>query len=438
MITAEKNKHISDRVYKVGKGNEVEYEGIYNFNDRNEELGKYKVLAVENNKDNGMQAMAVAPVDSNGEVDTSQIVIAYAGTDFSDQLDTQTDIQQVIQGKKSSLEFYRIQDSIQHRLPSARNKFAVDPTMLSTKKLVTTNQLETSEKFAEKIKEEYPYSDIDYTGHSLGGYMAIRAAIKNKSRATVFNAPDPANTLSKEEIKFALKNPSLIKNYRNPRDTIGNFGGNRLGTAIYVDSVINNHGLTGLGFLTSLVNTYHSLASWTNFDNEGNLVDKNGKAVQKVILEELDVENDGEVDFKINVENLYPEKLFSPKYVKTVKGSLEIKINHESLQSLSGELKNSIVDLETALSILNRAESYNNELSSRKENRKETLGQYVADHLKQIQVLDMIGKIDSFFADLDTKKRKYAEFSGYDGGYFNSKFVALLIIYKIDEKVLYD
>ena len=75
MITAEKNKHISDRVYKVGKGNEVEYEveyeGIYNFNDRNEELGKYKVLAVENNKDNGMQAMAVAPVDSNGEVDTN-------------------------------------------------------------------------------------------------------------------------------------------------------------------------------------------------------------------------------------------------------------------------------------------------------------------------------------------------------------------------------
>lgn len=384
---------------------------------------KFKVLAVENNKDNGMQAMAVAPIDSNGEVDTSQIVIAYAGTDFSDQLDTQTDIQQVIQGKKSSLEFYRIQDSIQHRLPSARNKFAVDPTMLSTKKLVTTNQLETSEKFAEKIKEEYPYSDIDYTGHSLGGYMAIRTAIKNKSRATVFNAPDPANTLSKEEIKFALKNPGLIKNYRNPRDTIGNFGGNRLGTAIYVDSVINNHGLTGLGFLTSLVNAYHSLASWTNFDNDGNLVDKNGKVVQKVILEELDVENDGKVDFKINVKNLYPEKLFSPKYVKTVKGSLEIKINHESLQSLSGELKNSIADLETALSILNRAESYNNELSSRKENRKETLGQYVADHLKQIQVLDMIGKIDSFFADLDTKKGKYAEFSGYDGGYFNSKFV---------------
>ena len=35
----------------------------------------FKVLAVENNKDNGMQAMAVAPVDNNGEIDTKQIEI---------------------------------------------------------------------------------------------------------------------------------------------------------------------------------------------------------------------------------------------------------------------------------------------------------------------------------------------------------------------------
>ena len=72
MITAEKNKHISDRVYKVGKGNEVEYEGIYNFNDRNEELGKYKVLAVENNKNNGMQVMVEAPVDRTEEIEIFQ------------------------------------------------------------------------------------------------------------------------------------------------------------------------------------------------------------------------------------------------------------------------------------------------------------------------------------------------------------------------------
>ena len=419
-ITDKKYHGLSEIAYTIRKGKIKEKELT--------EDKKFKVLAVENNQNNGMQAMAVAPVDSNGEVDTSQIVIAYAGTDKSEYSDLITDENQVIRGKKAPLEFYELQNPSQYRLPSAKNKLAVDPLISSTmitsplisttKKIVTTNQLETSEEFAKKIREEYPYSDINFTGHSLGGYMAIRTAIKNKSKATVFNAPDPANTLSKDEIKFALKNPGLIKNYRNPMDPIGNFGGNRLGTAIYVDSVIAHHGFPG----SAIFDVYHTIASWTNFDDDGNLVDKNGKAVKKVILEELDVENDGKVDFKINVENLYPEKLFSPKYVKTVKGSLEIKINHESLQSLSGELKNSIADLETALSILNRAESYNNELSSRKENRKETLGQYVADHLKQIQVLDMIGKIDSFFADLETKKGKYANFSGYDGGYFFTKF----------------
>lgn len=415
----------SNGAYDINKENTKIKEGkIFNSSSRD-----FKILAVENNKDNGMQAMAVAPVDSNGEVDTSQIVIAYAGTDKDEYSDILTDKNQVIRGEKTPLEFYELQNPSQYRLPSAKNKLAVDPLISSTmttnplissiKKIVIPNQLETSEKFAEKIKKEYPYSDIDFTGHSLGGYMAIRTAIKNKSRATVFNAPDPANTLSKEEIKFALNNPSLIKNYRNPRDPIGHFGGNRLGTAIYVDSIIDHQGIIDF---STILDVYHAIASWDNFDDDGNLVDKNGKAVQKVILEELDVENDGKVDFKINVKNLYPEKLFSPKYVKTVKGSLEIKINHESLQSLSGELKNSIADLETALSILNRAESYNNELSSRKENRKETLGQYVADHLKQIQVLDMIGKIDSFFADLDTKKGKYANFSGYNGTYFFTKF----------------
>ena len=68
MITTKKNKHISDRVYKVSKGNEVEYEGIYNFDDRNEDLGRFKGLAVENNQNNGMQTMAVALVDNSGEV----------------------------------------------------------------------------------------------------------------------------------------------------------------------------------------------------------------------------------------------------------------------------------------------------------------------------------------------------------------------------------
>ena len=36
----------------------------------------FKSLKVEDNQNNGMQAMAVAPVNRRGEVDTSKIVIA--------------------------------------------------------------------------------------------------------------------------------------------------------------------------------------------------------------------------------------------------------------------------------------------------------------------------------------------------------------------------
>ena len=39
-----------------------------------------------------MQAMAVAPLDEKGNVDTSQVVISYAGTNKSDCKDLETDL----------------------------------------------------------------------------------------------------------------------------------------------------------------------------------------------------------------------------------------------------------------------------------------------------------------------------------------------------------
>jgi len=42
-----------------------------------------------------MQAMAVAPLDEKGNVDTSQVVISYAGTNTSDFKDIETDIRTI-------------------------------------------------------------------------------------------------------------------------------------------------------------------------------------------------------------------------------------------------------------------------------------------------------------------------------------------------------
>ena len=63
-------RDLSDAVYDVDK---LKVKDI----EEGEILkGKYKVLSLEDNQNNGMQAMAVAPVNDRGEVDTRRIVIA--------------------------------------------------------------------------------------------------------------------------------------------------------------------------------------------------------------------------------------------------------------------------------------------------------------------------------------------------------------------------
>ena len=59
MVTDKHNKYLSDKVYDVNSKNEDERVRV------NAELKEgFKVLAVENNKENWMQAIAVASVDT--------------------------------------------------------------------------------------------------------------------------------------------------------------------------------------------------------------------------------------------------------------------------------------------------------------------------------------------------------------------------------------
>ncbi len=61
---------------------------------------RFKVISNPiDNTSNGMQAMAVAPVDKNGNVDYSHVVIAYAGTNKDDIKDIETDLQSLGLGR---------------------------------------------------------------------------------------------------------------------------------------------------------------------------------------------------------------------------------------------------------------------------------------------------------------------------------------------------
>ena len=380
MSTDKQNKYLSEVVYDVNSKDESK-----KIHEKDELKEGFKVLAVENNKINGMQAMAVAPIDSNGEVDTSKVVIAYAGT--GDLNDVPVDRDEVVFGLK-----------------------------------YPGSQIDTSEKFAKKMRQEYPNSDFNFTGHSLGGYLAVHNAAENKSQATVFNAPDASNSMNKDQIDFVLNNPGLIKNYRHPKDIIGNHGGDKLGIAIYVDSDTNGYGIPLISNAFDIGFKYHAIKSWNNFDKEGNLLDKNGKIAREVELKELDIDGDGKIDFRLDRKNLEEEPLFSPTFTEKINGGLEIKINYESLKYLSNQLMNAIRDLETALNMLNSAEVYNNELSNKKENRKETLEQYVINHLEQMNVISMIEKLDKLFNDIDDNKEKYSHVGDYNPKTFSIQF----------------
>ncbi|HEL0025013.1 TPA: hypothetical protein TU170_001469, partial [Streptococcus equi subsp. zooepidemicus] len=110
---------------------------------------KYRVLKAEDNPDNGMQAMAVAPI-KDGKEDRSHIVIAYAGTNSSDIRDIDTDIQSVVFGDDQYLCTHEGPDSFK----------------------VVKSQLSTAKAFSDYIRTRYPNAAISYTGHSLGGYLA--------------------------------------------------------------------------------------------------------------------------------------------------------------------------------------------------------------------------------------------------------------------------
>ena len=113
MVTEEDYRYIVDDVYDVdtGKVSNPIQEGRLVANDR------FKVISNPiDNTANGMQTMAVASVDKNGNVDYSHVVIAYAGTNSSDIKDFGTDVQSLWLGRdklqsRSGLNSAKVVDS---------------------------------------------------------------------------------------------------------------------------------------------------------------------------------------------------------------------------------------------------------------------------------------------------------------------------------------
>ena len=315
--------------------------------------------------------MAVAPVNDRGEVDTRRIVIAYAGTNFSDSNDRNTDFQNVIMG-----------------LPvvTIKNYFFNIPE-------VELNQIETALYFAKKIKEKYPKSIIDPTGHSLGGYLAMVVAIRNRWTATVFNAPDPSNMLSEKEIEWARANPHLLVNYRNYRDVIGNFGGNPLGIARYVnmgladdDVFIPSNPVEFYKYLVNIPTQYHALATW-KFDKDGNLINIKGEIVNpETSVRSIDIDGDGINDISLKAGDLRLTNLLSERGDISISGE-KIQLNPEILRILSSNIRIKVInDLATIKRITKLCIEKNNKVRMDFNQRKEQVTESIKKELNNTEM----------------------------------------------------
>uniref|UniRef100_UPI00359F15BE triacylglycerol lipase n=1 Tax=Streptococcus ferus TaxID=1345 RepID=UPI00359F15BE len=205
----------------------------------------FQVLKVEDNTANGMQAMAVAPVDKAGNVDTSQVVIAYAGTNSTDVLDLLTDVQQVGLGQSSLI------------IPNAAAGL--------TEELDT--QVETALSFAKAVEKAYPRATITTTGHSLGGSLSMYVSLKQGYASTTYNGPDISQMISDKEIKYMQEHREQFRNYRNPHDIIGNITGNKTKSAIYPEIANRFSPLDD-----------HNLSRW-RFNKKGQLIDAKGEVI---------------------------------------------------------------------------------------------------------------------------------------------------------------
>ncbi|MBC1654807.1 hypothetical protein HB939_01820 [Listeria welshimeri] len=86
MISDKQYKGLSDSVYWLDPKHGDYAPEMRKWSEFNYKGETYKILRTENISKNGIQAMAVAPINKHGKVGTTEVVIAYAGTNFSDTI----------------------------------------------------------------------------------------------------------------------------------------------------------------------------------------------------------------------------------------------------------------------------------------------------------------------------------------------------------------
>ncbi|MFD0704599.1 hypothetical protein ACFQY8_02390 [Alloscardovia venturai] len=249
-FTPQQLNALAGDVYSLKDGRYASLTKSYPLNDKNQRLGYFHTLDYCSNSSNGFQAMAVAPL---GENPPKHVAVVYAGTYPLDMADIHTDMQLIISGDSSELKRFCYD--------SANPKTGVATTGNPAPEIGIEeypNQLDQARTFAQKILKKYPHASYQFTGHSLGGFLAINVGAENHKPSVGWNAPAPGRVMS-ESIKRWIKSHSKdYQNYRTNNDIIGNFDAfnssydlgitHWSGNARKSPSFLKNHGLDQYDF----------------------------------------------------------------------------------------------------------------------------------------------------------------------------------------------
>ena len=350
MLTDEKNKSISDQVYQLDsfrkdyKGG-LEENSIQPYDLSNPQLGSYKILKVEDNQENGMQAMAVAPIGVDGQPDYSQIIITYAGTNADDPRDTTTDVQMIGYGNTDRMAYV---DS------NNRGK-------------VVESQAVSALRFAEEIRKQFRNSQITTTGHSLGESLAMFIALKNGWDNMGSHGPDIHNMITLEELAYMRSHPEQFKNYRGNYDYIGGITGNATVTGIHLDY--------GFALYT------HDL-TYLKFNQLQQIIHGNGDVVWETAKKDIDIDGDGTVDFHVKGIDPKPRDLLSADQNWISSGD-KIQVNPEILRILKSNITNRLEDMAYIVKIIEASKNKNYKIGENFNDRKEQISESIKSVFKE-------------------------------------------------------
>ena len=302
-----------------------------------------------------------------------------------------------------------------------------------------TGQLEASSDYLKEMMDKYPNAKINIYAHSLGSMDAqyALANVTDYSRiksANIYNGPNIYSTLTEEQKINVSVLYDKINNYVDSRDLVG------LGYKKGEGTVGKTYNFSGESNGINKIDQH--MWGGYRFDDNGNLIDENGKRVKAwnkpdeikklqaeakdkvrdAALNEVqglsvDVDRDGKLDAQFG-----KDKLLTTELMPGSGAGKDIVINFSSLQGLSKNLQGLLEDIKQIRELLTKSTTTNSTVESRKANRTETLEQSIVSYLEQINLIKSIKNLDNFYTKLEDKEKLFSKIANYNTYQFSRQF----------------